>query len=422
MLKLCHRVEAINQSARFRKLAKNMIKDLLHTKMSILSVHNCYLLYGGEDESRRVEERMLQKMGHQVGIYEEDNQRIATINSIQMALKTTWSIESYRILKEKLNHQPQDIVHVQNFFPLISPSVYYAAKEVGVPVVQTLRNYRLLCPNALFFRQGKVCEDCLGKFLPLPGVLHGCYKESRMATAAVAAMLSIHRTVGTWAEMVDTYIALSEFARQKFIEGGLPEERILVKPNFVDPDPGAGSGQGGYALYVGRLSVEKGLDTLVKAWKQMKIKTPLKIVGEGPLAQRLADETSNMPHITWLGRKSIQDTYELMGEAKFLVFPSEWYETFGRVAVEAFAKGTPVIGADIGAIAELIDHKRTGLKFCPGNPADLAAQIEWLLTHPLEYKQMRHEARAEFEANYTMNRNYHRLMEIYELTRRRASC
>lgn len=383
--------------------------------MHILSIHNNYQIRGGEDESRESEEHLLREMGHQVDAYEEHNDRVAEQGGAQLALRTVWCREAHQTVKQQLRKSTYDVVHVQNFFPLISPSVYYAAKAEKVPVVQTLRNYRLLCPNALFFRDGHVCEDCLGKFVPYPGVLHSCYRGNRAASGATATMLTVHRAKGTWTNMVDAYIALTEFARQKFIEGGIPAEKIVVKPNFIHPHPSPGEGRGGYALYVGRLSMEKGLDTLLAAWENHRTQMPLKIVGDGPLAPQVAEITKRLPQVEWLGRKPMTEVHVLMGEAMALIFPSKWYETFGRVAVEAFAKGTPVIAAHIGAIAELVDHSRTGLHFCPGDSVDLAAQVEWLLAHPKELAQMRREARAEFEAKYTAQQNYRKLIEIYEL-------
>jgi glycosyltransferase involved in cell wall biosynthesis len=381
--------------------------------MQILSVHNSYQIRGGEEESRDAEERLLRDMGHQVYTHEESNARIATLGSANLALRTIWSFESFQTVRQKLQQTRCDLVHVQNFFPLISPSVYYAAKAEGVPVVQTIRNYRLLCPNALFFRNGEVCEDCLGKAIPWPSMVHGCYRKNRLATAGVAAMLTTHRALNTWANRVDVYIALTEFARQKLILGGLPAEKIVVKPNFIHPDPGSGAGSGGYALYVGRLSVEKGLDTLLEAWQSLPSPLPLKIVGDGPLGGLVTDAAKRLPQIEWLGRKSMPAVYELMGEAKMLIFPSKWYETFGRVAIEAFAKGTPVIASKIGAIAELIDDGRTGLLFNPGDAQDLTTKINLALAHPHLLKQMRHEVRAEFEAKYRAEVNYHQLKEIY---------
>jgi glycosyltransferase involved in cell wall biosynthesis len=383
--------------------------------MRILSVHNYYQIRGGEDESCEAEKRILQEMGHQVEVYEENNNRLTDIGLARLAFKTIWSVESYEILSRRLRELKYNVVHVQNSFPLISPSVYYAAKAENVPVIQTLRNYRLLCPNALFFRNGRVCEDCLGQPVPWPGVIHNCYRQSRMASAGVATMLTVHRTLRTWTKMVDVYIALTQFAREKFIQGGLPAEKIVVKPNFVHPDPGYGMGGGGYALYVGRLSVEKGIDTLLAAWERLGRRISLKIVGDGPLASQVVEAATRLPQVEWLGRRSMAEVYALMGEATVLVFPSKWYETFGRVAVEAFAKGTPVIAANLGAIAELIEHGRTGFLFHPGDVEDLTAKVEWVLTHPGELAQMRQEVRAEFEAKYTAAENYRRLMEIYEV-------
>jgi glycosyltransferase involved in cell wall biosynthesis len=381
--------------------------------MRILSVHNRYLIRGGEDESREAEENLLRQMGHQVDVYEEDNKAIADLTKGQALVRTIWSQPSYRKICQQLNQAQYDVVHIQNFFPLISPAAHYAAQSVGIPVVQTLRNYRLLCPNALFFRDNQVCEDCLGKAIPYPGVIHKCYRDSLLASAGVTAMLTTHRLLKTWTRKVNLYIALTNFAREKYIQGGLPSEKIVVKPNFVTPDPGVGQGQGRYALYVGRLSVEKGLDTLLAAWKQLNGKLTLKIVGDGPLADEVKGAVQSLSNVEWLGLKSMAEVHTLMGDATVLIFPSKWYETFGRVAVEAFAKGTPVIGANIGAIQGLIDPGRTGLHFQPGNAEDLALKVNWLIDHPDTLKQMRQEARSEFESKYTAQINYKILIDIY---------
>ncbi|MDY6802777.1 MAG: glycosyltransferase family 4 protein [Cyanobacteriota bacterium] len=382
--------------------------------MRILSIHNRYQIRGGEDESREAEQRLLTEKGHQVDVYEDTNDRVPELGKVRVAMRTVWSQESYKIVRQKLKQNSYDLIHVQNFFPLISPSVYYAAKAEGVPVVQSLRNYRLMCANSYFFRQGRVCEDCMGKFLPWPGVVHSCYRDNRAGTVAVAAMQTVHRILPTWSKMVGVYITLTQFARQKFIQAGLPPEKILVKPNFVSTNPEVGKGSGGYAFFVGRLSPEKGLDTLLEAWEYLGGQIPLKIVGDGPLASKVQEAASRLPNIEWLGRRPLQEVYDLVGEAKFLIFPSQWYETFGRVAVEAFAKGTPVIAANIGAIAELVDSGRTGLLFRPGDREDLIGQVEWANTHPEELTQMRRNARAEFEAKYTAEENYRQLRGIYQ--------
>ena len=382
--------------------------------MRILSVHNRYQIRGGEDGSRELEERLLRDMGHQVDVYEEHNDRVATLGKLRLVSKTIWSVETYQNLNSLLTEQTYDVIHVQNFFPLISPSVYYAAKAKGIPVVQTLRNYRLLCPNGEFFRDGRVCEDCLGQFVPLPGVVHACYRGNRAATAVVAAMLTVHRAMGTWTHLIDIYIALNEFAREKFIEGGLPAEKIVVKPNFVHPDLSSGEGRGGYALFVGRLSLEKGLDTLFKAWESLGSKITLKIVGDGPLAPQVAESVAKGSGIEYLGYRPLTEVYELMGEAAFLVFPSKWYEGQPRTIIESFAVGTPVVASNLGAMSTLVSPGRTGFHFRPGDSGDFVAQVEWALAHPDELARMRREARAEFEAKYTAQENYLRLMEIYE--------
>lgn len=389
--------------------------------MRILSIHNEYKIRGGEDESCQAEQSLLRDQGHQVDVYQEHNERLTQLNPLDVAIKTIWSQEAYKKCQDYLAQHPYDVVHVQNFFPLISPAVYYAAQQAKVPVVQTLRNYRLICPNALFFKDGQVCEQCMGKFIPYPGIVRGCYRESTIASAGVATMLTVHRTLQTWTKMVNLYICLTKFARQKMIEGGLPPEKIVVKPNFVSYDPGVGSQSGGYALYVGRLSVEKGIDTLLNAWQLLKSKIPLKIVGDGPLAKQAIAASKKQPEIEWLGRRPLKEVHHLMGEAKFLVFPSKWYETFGRVAVEAFAKGTPVIAAQIGAIAELVEHERTGLHFQPGDAVDLAHQIDTIWHNSAKLTAMSREARAEFEAKYTAENNYQKLIDIYQLARQNLS-
>ncbi|MBD1872376.1 glycosyltransferase [Nodosilinea sp. FACHB-131] len=382
--------------------------------MRILSIHNAYQIRGGEDESCAAEERLLENYGHQVDRYTATNDDIPTYNPLRLAAKTIWSQTAYKAVRQTLRANRYDVVHVQNFFPLISPSVYYAAQAEGVPVVQTLRNYRLICPNALFFRDGQVCEDCVGKAIPYPGIMHGCYRQSKPASAMVTAMISTHRVLKTWDRQVNLFVALTQFAKQKLVEGGLVADKIIVKPNFIDPDPGVGSGSGGFALYVGRLSVEKGLDTLIDAWRQLAVPYPLKIVGDGPLADMVKDATQTIPAIEWLGRRPMSEVHTLMGEASFLIFPSKWYETFGRVAVEAFAKGTPVVAAKIGAIAELVEAGRTGLVFEPGNAQSLAQQVQYMLNDPDQQAIMRRIARQTYLDRYTATQNYSYIKSIYE--------
>ena len=383
-------------------------------------VHNYYQQAGGEDRVFLEETDLLEANGHEVVRYCLHNEQVATVSPATLAKGTLWSAPAYRDLEDLLRRERPHLAHFHNTFPLISPAGYYAARAAGVPVVQTLHNYRLLCPNALFYRDGGPCEDCLGRAVTWPGMVHGCYRGSRAASAVVTAMLTAHRAARTWAKAVDLYVALTEFARRKFVEGGLPAEKIEVKPNFVRPDPGVGTGKGGFALFVGRLSPEKGVGTLLEAWDRFGEGVPLKVVGDGPLTGRVLSVADRRPDVEYLGRKPAEEVRALMKEAGVLVFPSEWYETFGRVAAEAFAAGTPVVASDIGAVAEMVDDGRTGLLFRPGDAGHLASQVKRVLNRPEEYARMRREARTEFEAKYTAERNYGMLMKLYESASMRA--
>ena len=332
----------------------------------------------------------------------------------ELARNTIWSSAWYEKMRQLLQQQQPDIVHVHNWWPQMSPAVCYAAHSARVPVIHTLHNYRLLCPNAMFFRDGHACEDCLGKTVPWPGVLHACYQRSRARTAVVAYVLARHRKRKTWSEQVDVYIALSEFARRKFIGGGLPAERIVVKPNFLYPAPAMGKGDGGYALFVGRLSEQKGIATLLAGWEQLHAKLPLKIVGDGPMSTEVKAASRGSLRIEWLDRLPRDRIVELMQAATALVFPSMSYEGVPMVILEAFATGLPVVASDLGTMSSLVQHGRTGLHFRVGDAASLARQVEWISTHSHEWHQMRRNARAEFDANYTAAKNYDMLIHIYE--------
>ncbi|NMG19077.1 glycosyltransferase family 4 protein [Brasilonema bromeliae] len=383
--------------------------------MRILSLHNRYQLPGGEDVVVSMERELLEANGHCVDLFEVNNDHITnSIEKAKSAVNSIYSISSKTQILQRIASFKPDIVHVHNFFPILSPSVYYACREAAVPVIQTLHNYRLLCLNSYFFREGKVCEDCLGKSFAWPGVVHSCYRGSKTGSAVIGAMQSIHRTLQTWNKVVDVYITVTEFARQKYIQGNLPASKLVVKPNFLYPDPKPGEGQGNYALFVGRLSPEKGLETLLKAWEKLAGKIPLKIVGDGPLANTVASTAQRLTGVEWLGRLPKQEVLKLMKDAQALIFPSLWYEGFPLVIVEAYAVGLPVIASNLGSQSSLVEHGRTGLHFRPGDPEDLVAQVEWALTHPAALAQMRQETRGEFEAKYTAERNYQMLMDIYE--------
>jgi glycosyltransferase involved in cell wall biosynthesis len=277
--------------------------------MRVLMVHCRYQIRGGEDECFEAEQRLLRAAGVEVEVYEDDNRRIDELGGLRTALDTVWSQRSYAAIRERLRQKPCDLVHVHNFFPLISPAVYHAAQAEGCAVVQTLHNYRLSCPSGIFYRDGQVCEDCLGKPVAWPAVVHGCYRGSRAGSAAIATMLAGHRLLGTFARQVDLYVALNEFMRRKAIAGGLAPERVVIKPNFVDPDPGIGDGEGGFALFVARLNPEKGVPQLLAAWQRLGARIPLKIVGDGPLTPMVQEAAASTPASSiWAGGRSPSST------------------------------------------------------------------------------------------------------------------
>jgi len=385
--------------------------------MRILLCHNYYQQPGGEDQVFADERRLLQSRGHAVASLTLHNDLIRRLGPWKAARRAIWNSESYARLRLLIRRQRPHLLHCTNLFPLISPAAYYAAHHEGVPVVQSLHNYRLLCPNALCFRNGWPCEDCLGKVIAWPAILRGCYRGSRLGSAVAAAVQVVHHCKGTWASMIDRYVVPSHFARRKFVEAGLPPEKLVVKPNFVHPDPGAGTGQGGYAVFAGRLSPEKGVELLLAAWRLLKKPVPLKVVGDGPLAERVRAACGGDRAVQWLGRLPFDQVSRVLGEAACLVFPSACYETFGRAIVESFAKGTPAIVPRMGAMAELVDDGRTGRHFQAGNPAALAAAVENLLSDPFALARMRCAARREYQHKFSAERNYELLMAIYEQAR-----
>lgn len=388
--------------------------------MKILVAHNHYQQPGGEDESFAAEVAALREAGVDVTTHAVHNDAINSMSKLTVARKTVWNRDSYREIGDIIRRVRPDVAHFQNTFPLISPAAYYAAKAEGVPVVQHLRNYRLICPGAVLFRDGKICEECLNKTVPVGCIAKGCYRGSPAATATVAAMLAFHRARGTYDRMVDLYVSLTEFARQKYIQGGFAAEKIVVKPNFVTPDPGPGPGPapGGerFAVFLGRLSPEKGVGTMIRAWEEFGLagEIGLKVIGSGPVAHEVEAAAGRTAGIEYVGRRPPREAYEIVGRASVLLLPSEWYEPFGRVAVEAFAKGTPVIACDLGAMPELIDDGRTGLLFKPGDPLDLAMKVRQLLADPARLAAMRAEVRREFEAKYTARQNVRQLLDIYQ--------
>jgi glycosyltransferase involved in cell wall biosynthesis len=372
--------------------------------VKILVAHNFYQGRGGEDGVCDSEIRLLREAGHEVIEYLRHNveiQRYSFFEKARLGWRTSWSDRTNRELQDILARESPDVAHFHNTFPLISPSAYYACRAAGVPVVQTLHNYRLLCPSGNFFRDGGICEECVSHSL-LSSVVHGCYHESRIASVVVAGMLTVHGVLRTWAEQVDLFLVCTEFARRKFIDAGFDETGIRVKPNFTAPDPGACFSGRSIALYIGRLSEEKGPQLLLRAWSKLAAIIPLEIAGDGPLRASLERDCArlglrNVHFSGWLNGHAAMGR---LRAANFLIVPSMCYEGFPMAVAEAYACGVPVIAAGHGGLAEIVRDGCTGLHFTAGDANDLAAKVEWAWSHPQEMETMGRAARAEFETKY----------------------
>jgi glycosyltransferase involved in cell wall biosynthesis len=381
---------------------------------SVLLAHSFYQQEGGENGVVRAEQQLLEAAGHEVSTWFRFNREIDGYrrwDKILLGARSVWAWDTRREFESILRRRQPDLVHFHNILPLLSPSAYYCCKQAGIPVVQTVHNYRFMCPSALLYRKAKVCEACVGKAIPWPAVVHGCYRNSRLASAAVGTMLVAHRLLSVWHQAVDCYLALSDFARRKLVEAGVPAEKIVVKPNFMSPDPGMREGAGEFAMFAGRFSAEKGIATLVDAWRKLKPALPLVLAGDGELAPSLKQRAVAGTHfVGWLPK---HEMLAHLKRARFLIIPSETYENFPLSLVEAFACGVPVVASRLGALAELIEHGRTGLHFEAGNSGDLAATVAWAWSHPREMEEIGRQGRREYEAKYTAAQNYVLLNQIY---------
>ena len=386
--------------------------------MRVLLAHNFYrsTAPSGEDTVYREERALLERNGVEVIPYERQSDELDTAGMLKLArsaLDASWSDASARELSSLIERTRPDVAHFHNTFPLISPSAYGACVAAGVPVVQTLHNYRLICPGAMLYREGVPCEDCVGASL-LPALRHRCYRQSLPATASVVNMLWSNRRRGTYSSLVQRYVALTEFARERFIAGGLPADRIVVKPNGMTTPPQAGLGAGGHAVFVGRLSAEKGLQTLLDAWRALP-DIRLKVAGDGPMREQLeAQARRDGVNVEFMGRLERSRVAEVVGEASFAVVPSQWFEGFPMVVVEAFACGTPVVASRLGSLAEIVREGITGRLFTPADPQALGAAVRAMFHAPEALRQMRRNAREEFDARYSAAAGFRTLMEIYQ--------
>lgn len=380
-------------------------------KLRILICHNSYQQAGGEDTVVAMESQLLSEHGHHVQLHQVFNK---SINSLQEKVRTglniSYSKQAKMQLTKTLTEFKPHIVHCHNLFPLLTPSLYDACIELSIPVIQTLHNFRNICPNALLLRNDQPCELCI-KGSPYNATRYRCYRDSYLQSLAVSNMVAHHRKKGTWQNKVDRFIVLTEFSRSKFLAANFPLHRMSVKPNFInDPKTTDSLTPQDFVLYVGRLSTEKGLNILCQAFHKLNI--PLKIAGEGPLKSEI--EQTAASNIEVLGQQNQQQIYQLMSQAKYLIMPSLCYEGFPLVLVEAFALGLPVICSKLGGMAEIVKDQVHGLHFLPDNIDDLAKKAQWLYDNPQQCQLMGNNARQTYLDEYIPEKNYQQLINIYQ--------
>lgn len=391
-------------------MRKNTIKP------KILVVHNHYQIPGGEDTVVANEVKLLKDYGHEVVLYSRNNSEIkeqTKLEKLCLPFASIFSIKTYREVKRIIKKHNIDVVHVHNTLNLISPSVYYAAFACKVPVLQTIHNFRLLCPSGVFYRNGSICEDCTKKGLR-NAISHSCYRGSKLQTFIISLTLKLHRMLGTY-KKIEGYICLSEFMKEK-METLIDQKKLFVKPNFMPRPPRITIenklNKDKYYLYIGRLEENKGIPLLLDAFEKLPDER-LIIIGDGfykeEMIRRIEDKALN--NISYVGFKSGVEKTELIKNAKAVIVPSQWYEPFGMVVVEAYQSLTPVIVSNLGTLPTIVKNEKTGMVFQSDSSNHLAKII----------KKMSKRNKEDFEANikelfserYSEEINYLMLSDIY---------
>lgn len=380
--------------------------------MKVLQLHVRYRQPGGEDAVVAAEAELLRAGGHEVVSHYVDNPG-NTIDAVLPATRSAWNPKAARAVQQLAQRHRPDVAHVHNTFFALSPAVLSALRRAGVPTVVTLHNYRLVCVNSLLYRDGHPCTLCVGSH-PWHGVVHRCYRDSAAASAVVAAGITLHRARDTWKRDVDAFVALTDAARQIFLVGGLPPEKIRIKPNFA-PDPGPRprpAAESSRVLYVGRLAHGKGVEVLLEAWtRRPPTGLELVVVGDGPLRADLERRAPST--VIFLGHRPPQEVQQLMLSSRALVFPSVWYEPFGLVLIEALACGLAVVGSDLPGTREILEPAAPELLVRPGDPDALAAALQRSTDDNLVGRASAW-GRLRYERAFTSDVNLPMLVGIYE--------
>ena len=384
-------------------------------KPKILIVHNYYQIPGGEDTVVANEKKLLESHGHEVVLYTRHNSELKSLSKVQKLLlpvSTIFNYQTYKEVKKLILAEKINIMHVHNTLNIISPSVYYAAFSCRIPVVQTIHNFRLLCPGATFFRDGEICEECLKKGL-LCAVKHKCYRGSRIQTLACVLSSWIHRAIGTYRKL--NYICLTEFNKEKILNlKQIQESKVFIKPNFVTNnniektlDSGNRKNQ---MIYVGRLEEIKGVDILLEAWRILGKDAPQLIMcGTGPMMEWCREyvEKWSLANVTIAGFVENEKVRQMIAESQALILPTQVYEGFPMTILEAMSVGTPVIGAHLGNVGTLVKENVNGICFDSKSAEDLACAVRRL---NVSYDSVL----ACYEELYSPEANYNTLKGIYE--------
>ena len=383
--------------------------------MNVLLIHNYYQNPGGEDKVFKNEYNLLKSNNVNVSKFIVNNNEIELNNKFMVGINSIWSFYYYKKLSKILKSNNYHIVHVHNTHAKLSPSIYYACKNYGIPVILTLHNYRICCPKATLFRKNNVCELCVKRHFPYHGIYYKCYHNSILHSIILSLSIAFHKKIGTYRQTINHYIALTNFSRNIFVKAGIPRKKISVKPNFIVSDSSFSKRNKKYFLFIGRITKEKGIKTLLRTWALNK-DYPLKIVGDGDLKEYVKHEIKqkSLKNVEYIGHISSEDTIiKLLRNSYCLIVPSLWYEGFPMTIVESFNTGTPVIASNIGSLSEIVQHKNNGLLFMPDDAHDLSLKVKWAWNNENYINLYSINARKEYEKKYTSQENFNQLMAIY---------